>query len=111
MSVSSRPVIRRRRAFGLDHARRPDPARIEAELLARLADARPDIVSLRLRAAGADEDAPALVLVPPDGTLRSCASFPAARSPARPRETEPHRIVPFGRLRRPAAARGFLLPP
>ncbi len=69
MSASGPLVIRRRRAFGLDHARRPDLSRIEAELLARLADARPEVVSLRLRVTGADEDAPALVLLAPDGRI------------------------------------------
>ena len=69
MSVSGPCVIRRRRAFGLDHARRPDPARIEAELLARLTEAVPEVVSLRLRPAGAAEDAPTLVLLPPGGRI------------------------------------------
>ncbi len=69
MSASPPLVVRGRRAFGLDHARRPDPARVEAELLARLTEALPEAVSFRLVAAGVDRQMPTLVLLPPDGRI------------------------------------------
>lgn len=66
-------IVKRRRAFGLDAPRAPDPGRTEAAILRWLATQMPDIVPLRvLPSQGGAGEAPAgdsrlVALLLPDG--------------------------------------------
>lgn len=68
-------IVKRRRAFGLDAPRAPDPGRTEAAILDWLATQMPDIVPLRVLPSqgGADEarsaagDSRLVALLLPDG--------------------------------------------
>lgn len=104
------PVMRRRRRpFGLDPVRRADPVRVEAEVLAWLAEAVPDAVPLRVSMAG--DDAPALALLRPGGpaALLRIDTGPPVAGGAAPLAVACRRCrVPFATLRHAGEARAAL---